>query len=708
MAIILAQGKQQYFDDSGNPLNGGKLWTMQPGVGVTTPKATWTDAGETAFNANPIILNARGEATVFWNGAYNVRLETAAGGLIWTVENIGVSATPVPIGTLVDADDYANLQAAVDAVYALGGGTVAVYTNQTLATCLVAKNGVTVWTPNNSTTITITGAAVQWPLYTAVLLGGYMDVEWPRATTYPANAILRGNPTVTLTTAGHAANFAVGDVVAVETVSTFTVGANDLPTWAQINVITSVNVGTGVLGLRHSIDAAYASVRVRQLQTSLFMRDAALNPTTIPLRAVRDFSLLGGTWITSENVAPFNGAGGAVDCVIAPHRTICAMSPAYGNLFGYCRFETDLVEVRRTPIELAFSSHGNTVKFGHITCKDTAQVVDRLVGLNSSARDNKIEVTDFNFGNDAAVYGIEIINAYRNSISIHSLIGATVTNSTIQASYFNYPLSVPNTEVYPTFNDIHIGTSNVTSQAAYINLGTGVAAYNITGRFFGAVSLTSSVLVDVAVDNSIDVWAENKGPIFTGGASGNKVLGRFGVDAAAPANYTAIGDNVYDYETPAYKVLRDLDFMLSAGAVTNATAFKKTVTYPLATILPGDIFRFTLKGATTGAGNKTLQLTFAGVLLLDLSGGSLIAGAAGVDVDVDLVVANNTTAVASVRRVIGATVTLTDVGVSGKNFTTTAYDFVEDITVTAAVDTFTYRVTRLKHHRPFTCNRDLP
>jgi Pectate lyase superfamily protein len=88
MAFILANGKQQYFDNSGNPLVGGRLFTMEPGPGVTTPKSTWTDAGETALNTNPIILDARGEAQVFWSGSYNVRVETATGGLIYTVESI--------------------------------------------------------------------------------------------------------------------------------------------------------------------------------------------------------------------------------------------------------------------------------------------------------------------------------------------------------------------------------------------------------------------------------------------------------------------------------------------------------------------------------------------------------------------------------------------------------------------------------------------
>ena len=115
MGILLAQGKQQYFDSNGDPLVGGKLYSMQPGAGITTPKATWTDAGETALNTNPIILNARGEAQVFWSGAYNVRLETAAGGLIWTVESIGVSvpAAPVTLADLASTTDVAKGDALV-------------------------------------------------------------------------------------------------------------------------------------------------------------------------------------------------------------------------------------------------------------------------------------------------------------------------------------------------------------------------------------------------------------------------------------------------------------------------------------------------------------------------------------------------------------------------------------------------------------------
>lgn len=107
MAFILANGRQQYFDNSGNPLVGGRVFTMQPGPGVTTPKNTWTDAAETALNTNPIVLDARGEAQVFWSGSYNVRVETAAGGLIYTVESI-VGGDDALRGDLANTSDVSK------------------------------------------------------------------------------------------------------------------------------------------------------------------------------------------------------------------------------------------------------------------------------------------------------------------------------------------------------------------------------------------------------------------------------------------------------------------------------------------------------------------------------------------------------------------------------------------------------------------------
>lgn len=48
----------QFFDNNGNPLTGGKLYTYA--AGTTTPQATYTSAAGSVFHTNPIILDAAG------------------------------------------------------------------------------------------------------------------------------------------------------------------------------------------------------------------------------------------------------------------------------------------------------------------------------------------------------------------------------------------------------------------------------------------------------------------------------------------------------------------------------------------------------------------------------------------------------------------------------------------------------------------------
>lgn len=85
-AVLLPNGKQAFLNAAGTPGIGCKLQTWA--AGTSNPKSTWQDAGEGAANTNPIILDARGEATVFWDGAYKVQLQDPAGAPIWTIDNV--------------------------------------------------------------------------------------------------------------------------------------------------------------------------------------------------------------------------------------------------------------------------------------------------------------------------------------------------------------------------------------------------------------------------------------------------------------------------------------------------------------------------------------------------------------------------------------------------------------------------------------------
>lgn len=90
MASLMPQGKQQYFDSNGNNLSGGKLFAYASGT--STPLDTYSDQAGTIPNTNPVVLNARGEATIFWgSSAYKVVLKDASDVEIWTQDNLQAS-----------------------------------------------------------------------------------------------------------------------------------------------------------------------------------------------------------------------------------------------------------------------------------------------------------------------------------------------------------------------------------------------------------------------------------------------------------------------------------------------------------------------------------------------------------------------------------------------------------------------------------------
>ena len=86
-ASLMAEGRQSYTDDNGVPLAGGKLYTYA--AGTSTPLATYSDPDGLVPNTNPVILDARGEATVFWSSsAYKVMLTDAADTPVWTQDKM--------------------------------------------------------------------------------------------------------------------------------------------------------------------------------------------------------------------------------------------------------------------------------------------------------------------------------------------------------------------------------------------------------------------------------------------------------------------------------------------------------------------------------------------------------------------------------------------------------------------------------------------
>src|SRR5690554_6789950 len=86
MAELLPWPVPQFFDDNGHPLAGGKLYSYRAGSSI--PLATYADKAATTPNPNPVILNSRGEATVYLSPqAYKLVLTDANDVVIWTRDN---------------------------------------------------------------------------------------------------------------------------------------------------------------------------------------------------------------------------------------------------------------------------------------------------------------------------------------------------------------------------------------------------------------------------------------------------------------------------------------------------------------------------------------------------------------------------------------------------------------------------------------------
>lgn len=145
-AVLTASPVQKFFNNSGEPLAFGYVYTYS--AGTTTPVATYTDSTALTPNANPIVLNARGEAP------------------IWILPNVAYKyvVTDSANNTILTADQITNQQL----ITLFGGidtGSANAYVLNFTASFNALSNGIVIyWIPaNNNTgasTINVNGLGV--------------------------------------------------------------------------------------------------------------------------------------------------------------------------------------------------------------------------------------------------------------------------------------------------------------------------------------------------------------------------------------------------------------------------------------------------------------------------------------------------------------------------------------------------------------------
>ena len=124
MGSLIVSPVLQVFDDDGAPGSGYKLYSYEPGT--STPKALYTDRACTTPASNPVVMDTRGQATVYGIGLYKLNLLTDADVQVdgWPIDNVagvGGAAEFTYIG------DYSNNLST--AVTSIGATETTLYIN---------------------------------------------------------------------------------------------------------------------------------------------------------------------------------------------------------------------------------------------------------------------------------------------------------------------------------------------------------------------------------------------------------------------------------------------------------------------------------------------------------------------------------------------------------------------------------------------------
>jgi hypothetical protein len=153
----VAGAAAQFFDNSGNVLTGGKLYTYA--AGTTTPQATYTTAVGNVARSNPIILDAAGrvpgsgEVWLSGNISYKFVIKDTNDVLIGTYDNLSGLATAGQSGYIVATQS--QTVCTVPFTYLVGASSLNVYVNGSKQ--VIVLN----YTETNVTTITfLTGLNV--------------------------------------------------------------------------------------------------------------------------------------------------------------------------------------------------------------------------------------------------------------------------------------------------------------------------------------------------------------------------------------------------------------------------------------------------------------------------------------------------------------------------------------------------------------------
>lgn len=193
MTIVLSTPPyQQFYDNNGDPLSGGFVYTYE--AGTTTPRPTYTNQGGGTPCTNPIVLDAAGRAE-FWldnSAAYKYVVQSSAGVTIKTVDNVqpfstasglavlgnisantivgnntGGSTTPIAL-TVAQVQAMLGLSPTYGAIYGFIPFGVSATTNANAAMTITAGQAT-----DSTNAAIISGGSFSWAVSNGNAINGY-------------------------------------------------------------------------------------------------------------------------------------------------------------------------------------------------------------------------------------------------------------------------------------------------------------------------------------------------------------------------------------------------------------------------------------------------------------------------------------------------------------------------------------------------------
>jgi hypothetical protein len=157
----------QFFDDNGNPLSGGKIFTYE--AGTTSPLATYTTTIGDVANTNPIILDAAGRTpNEIWLAVgtlYKFILKTSTDVLIGTYDGIPAINDPYSINSLLGSITGTNAIAAAATpaitAYASGATYAFIAANTNTAAATISIDGLTAKSITKNGSAALTAGDIQ-------------------------------------------------------------------------------------------------------------------------------------------------------------------------------------------------------------------------------------------------------------------------------------------------------------------------------------------------------------------------------------------------------------------------------------------------------------------------------------------------------------------------------------------------------------------